>query len=72
MYKKEKLEIYSDICNRLETGRRIKRNEKLIVVWCKVCKRPRLIIKSLCPGCLEKGVIVFDNEYQPIKELLKK
>ena len=45
-----------------------------VVAYCKECKRPRMIINGLCPGCLTQGYIIFVSakDFNPLKEMSKK
>ncbi|GEM_PF-6043811 len=52
----------------------VKNKEKKyeVVAYCKNCKRPRAIVNGLCPGCLQRGQIVFDSEINVLKEMAGK
>jgi molybdenum cofactor biosynthesis enzyme MoaA len=49
-----------------------KENKYEVVAYCKNCKRPRVIVNGLCPGCLQRGQIVFDSEINVLKEMAGK
>ena len=44
---------------------------KQTVAYCPTCNRPRMIINGMCPGCLQKGEIVFDTKINVTKLMSK-